>query len=45
MASTRSGPAARRIRLRGTADRIDLLADGTLRLIDYKTGKAATPAT
>jgi RecB family exonuclease len=28
------------IRLRGTADRIDLLGDGTLRLIDYKTGKA-----
>jgi len=35
------GPDARRIRLRGTADRIDLLADGTLRLIDYKTGKAS----
>jgi RecB family exonuclease len=29
------------IRLRGTADRIDLLGDGTLRLIDYKTGKAS----
>jgi RecB family exonuclease len=26
--------------LRGTADRIDLLADGTMRLIDYKTGRA-----
>jgi RecB family exonuclease len=35
------GPGARPIRLRGTADRIDLLADGTLRLIDYKTGKAS----
>ena len=35
------GPGGRRIRLRGTADRIDLLADGTLRLIDYKTGKAS----
>ena len=30
------------IRLRGTADRIDLLADGTLRLLDYKTGKASS---
>ena len=29
------------MRLRGTADRIDLLGDGTLRLIDYKTGKAS----
>ncbi|MEO5820250.1 MAG: PD-(D/E)XK nuclease family protein [Vicinamibacteraceae bacterium] len=35
------GPEARPIRLRGTADRIDLLGDGTLRLIDYKTGKAS----
>jgi RecB family exonuclease len=26
--------------LRGTADRIDLFADGTFRLIDYKTGRA-----
>lgn len=41
MASTRFGSGGRRIRLRGTADRIDLLADGTLRLIDYKTGKAS----
>jgi RecB family exonuclease len=32
----------RRVRLRGTADRIDLLADGTLRLLDYKTGKASS---
>jgi ATP-dependent helicase/nuclease subunit B len=30
----------RRIRLRGKADRIDLLTDGTLRLIDYKLGSA-----
>jgi RecB family exonuclease len=29
-----------RVELRGKADRIDLLADGTLRLIDYKTGRA-----
>ena len=35
------GPEARPIRLRGTADRIDLLGDGTLRLVDYKTGKAS----
>ena len=28
------------MRLRAKADRIDLLADGTLRLIDYKLGKA-----
>jgi RecB family exonuclease len=32
----------RTVRLRGTADRIDLLADGTLRLLDYKTGKASS---
>ena len=36
-----SGDDARAVRLRGTADRIDLLQDGTLRLIDYKTGKAS----
>jgi ATP-dependent helicase/nuclease subunit B len=36
-----TGDEARTVRLRGTADRIDLLADGTLRLIDYKTGKAS----
>ena len=29
---------ARRVQLRGKADRIDLLADGSFRLIDYKTG-------
>lgn len=31
-----------RVSLRGTTDRIDLLADGTMRLIDYKAGKAST---
>jgi hypothetical protein len=31
---------ARRLALRGIADRIDLLADGTLRVLDYKTGRA-----
>jgi RecB family exonuclease/inactivated superfamily I helicase len=30
----------RRIALRGVADRIDLLADGTLRLVDYKLSSA-----
>ena len=29
---------ARRVALRGKADRIDLLEDGTFRLIDYKLG-------
>jgi RecB family exonuclease len=33
---TTSGPRA--VRLRGKADRIDLLEDGTFRLIDYKLG-------
>ena len=33
---TRSGQ--RRIAIRGKADRIDLLADGTFRLVDYKLG-------
>jgi RecB family exonuclease len=35
---TRTGP--RTITLRGKADRIDLLADGTFRLVDYKLGWA-----
>ena len=30
----------RRVSLRAKADRIDLLADGTLRVVDYKLGKA-----
>jgi RecB family exonuclease len=34
--TTSGGP--RRIALRGKADRVDLLADGTFRLIDYKLG-------
>ena len=38
---TSDGP--RRVRLRGKADRIDLLADGTLRVIDYKLGRAPKP--
>ena len=31
---------ARTVAVRGKADRIDLLTDGSLRLIDYKTGRA-----
>ena len=34
---------ARTVQLRAKADRIDLLADGTLRVIDYKLGKAPKP--
>ena len=30
----------RRLTLRSKADRIDLLEDGTLRVVDYKTGRA-----
>jgi RecB family exonuclease len=33
----------RDVTIRGIADRIDLVADGTLRLIDYKTGRAPDP--
>lgn len=35
---------ARELRIRGKADRIDLLADGTLRIVDYKLGRAPKPA-
>ncbi len=35
-----AGGTARPVRLRGTIDRVDLLADRTLRVIDYKTGRA-----
>jgi len=34
----------RKIRLRAKADRIDLLADGTFRIVDYKLGKAPKSA-
>jgi RecB family exonuclease len=34
----RTADGVRRVQLRGKADRIDLLADGTFRLIDYKLG-------
>ena len=33
-----------RLRIRGKADRIDLLEDGTLRVVDYKLGRAPKPA-
>src|SRR4029079_12585844 len=33
-----SNTAPRQLPLRGKADRLDLLADGTFRLIDYKLG-------
>ncbi len=36
----RRGGTSRMVALRGKADRIDLLADGTLRVIDYKLGRA-----
>ena len=36
--SSESG--TRRVALRAKADRIDLLADGTLRIVDYKIGRA-----
>jgi ATP-dependent helicase/nuclease subunit B len=39
-----SGTGARRIRLRAKADRIDLLEDGTLRIIDYKLSRAPKPS-
>jgi len=35
---------ARRLRIRAKADRIDLLSDGTLRLVDYKLGRAPKSA-
>jgi RecB family exonuclease len=35
-----SGDRERSVSIRGKADRIDLLADGTLRLVDYKLGRA-----
>jgi CRISPR/Cas system-associated exonuclease Cas4 (RecB family) len=35
---------AQDVRLRGKADRIDVLADGTLRVVDYKLGRAPKPA-
>jgi RecB family exonuclease len=40
----RSGGTERSVRLKATADRIDLLADGTFRLLDYKLSRAPAPS-
>jgi RecB family exonuclease len=40
----RGEDGSRRLRIRAKADRIDLLSDGTLRLVDYKLGRAPRPA-
>jgi RecB family exonuclease len=37
------GDEGHRLVLKGVADRIDLLSDGSLRLIDYKTGRPPDP--
>jgi len=39
-----AGGRSRRIAIRAKVDRIDLLEDGTLRIIDYKLGRAPRPA-
>jgi RecB family exonuclease len=39
-----AGGVSRPVRLRGQADRIDLLADGRFRLIDYKNTRVPDPA-
>ena len=39
-----AGGETRTVRLRGKADRVDLLDDGRFRLIDYKNGSAPKPA-
>jgi RecB family exonuclease len=38
-ATLTAGGESRCVRLRGKADRVDLLADGRMRLIDYKLGR------
>ncbi|MBA2302263.1 MAG: PD-(D/E)XK nuclease family protein [Acidobacteria bacterium] len=38
----RDGP--RKVHIKAKADRIDLMADGSLRIIDYKLGKAPKPS-
>jgi RecB family exonuclease len=40
-----TGEGPRTIALKGKADRLDLLADGTFRLIDYKLGRPPSRAT
>ncbi len=39
----KSHEGSRRVRLRGTVDRIDLRTNGTLRLVDYKIGRSPKP--
>ncbi len=39
-----SPSGARSVRLRAKADRIDLMADGTIRIVDYKLSKAPKPS-
>ena len=39
-----AGFTSRTIAIRGKADRVDVLADGSLRVIDYKLGHAMTGA-
>ncbi len=39
-----AGGESRTVRLRGKADRVDLLEDGRFRLVDYKNGRAPDPA-
>jgi hypothetical protein len=38
-----AGGESRRVRIRAKADRIDLLEDGSLRIVDYKLGRAPKP--
>jgi len=40
----RTDESSRRLHIRAKADRIDLLADGTFRVIDYKLSRAPKPA-
>ncbi len=40
----RGASGDRSVHLRAKADRIDLMADGTLRIVDYKLGKAPKPS-
>jgi ATP-dependent helicase/nuclease subunit B len=37
-------PDGRKVALKGVADRIDLLADNRLRIVDYKSGSAPNPS-
>lgn len=39
-----AGPDVRTVTLSGVADRLDLLLNGTLRLVDYKLGRSPKPA-